>query len=614
MAMDIDDLGIKVRKLRDHNALRDARWADLLSIRQGNIQQVFPELFSSDYPKPMVANFIDVAARDVAEVIAPLPAFNCDTTDSISDRARRRADKRTMIAAGYRDSCNLQTQMYTGADRYVTFGMLAFVVEPDFENNRPMIRLDNPIGAYPEWDRFGKLISYTRRYNKTVRELCNDFPEYEEVIRGPYEQRGSERMLEVFRYMDKNETVLFVPERKNLVLDRAKNFMDEIPVVIAVRPGVDSDEHQRGQFDDIMWVQVARSRFATLQLEAAQKSVQAPFALPSDVNVLEIGPDATIRSANPEKIRRVALDIPNGIFQESATLDQELRTGSRYPQGRLGVQSGSIVTGRGVEALMGGFDTQVKTAQAVFAEAFRHVMRLMFIMDETLFGNVTKEVRGVNAGAPYEITYNPKKDIAGDYWCDVTYGLMAGLDPNRALVFGLQARGDKLISRDFLRRQMPWEMNVTMEEEKVEVEELRDALIQAVAGYAQALPAMVAQGQDPSKILTAMASIINGRQKGMPIEETIEEAFAPKEPTEVSPEVAAAGEAQAPGQVPPGEPSGQPGQLPQGLEASGRMQGVAPGQQGMAPGGRPSLQTLLAGISSSGNAQMSAGLIRRRPI
>jgi len=613
MALDIDELGVRVRKLRDHYHLRDARWADLLSIRQGNIQQVFPELFSSDFPKPMVANFIDVAARDVAEVIAPLPAFNCDTTDSISDRARRRADKRTMIAAGYRDSCNLQTQMYTGADRYVTFGMLAFIIEPDFENNRPMIRIDNPIGAYPEFDRFNKLRSYTRRYQKTVRELCNDFPEHESVIRGPYEQANSERMLEVFRFVDKDETILFVPERKNLILDRAKNFLGEIPVVIAVRPGVDSDEHQRGQFDDIMWVQVARSRFATLQLEAAQKSVQAPFALPSDVNVLEIGPDATIRSANPEKIRRVALDIPQGIFQESQLLDQELRVGSRYPQGRLGVQSGSIVTGRGVEALMGGFDTQVKTAQAVFAESFRHVMRLMFMMDEKLFGNVTKEVRGVNAGAPYEITYTPNKEIQGDHWCDVTYGLNAGLDPNRALVFGLQARGDKLISRDFLRRQMPWEMNVTMEEEKVEVEQLRDALIQAVAGYAQALPAMVAQGQDPSKILTAMASIINGRQEGKDVEEVVAAAFAPQ-PEQVPPGVAAAGEAGAPGQVPPGGSPGQPGQLPQGLEASGRMQGVAPGQEGMAPGGRPSLQTLLAGISSSGNAQMSAGVIRRQPI
>lgn len=611
MALDIDELGVKVRKLRDHYHTRDSRWADLLSIRQGNIQQVFPGMFSEEFPKPMVSNFIDVAARDVAEVIAPLPAFNCDTTDAISDLARKRADKRTMIAAGYRDSCNLQTQMYTGADRYVTFGMLAFIVEPDFDNNRPMIRIDNPIGSYPEHDRFGKLRSYTKRYQKTVRELCNDFPEHEPVLRGPYENRNSERMLEVYRYVDKDETILFVPERKNLVLDRAKNLIGEIPVVLAVRPGVDSDENQRGQFDDIMWVQVARSRFATLQLEAAQKSVQAPIATPNDVNFIEMGPDATIRSSQPEKIRRVDLPIPAGIFQENALLDQELRVGSRYPQGRLGQQSGSIVTGRGVEALMGGFDTQVKTAQAVFAETFRHVMRLMFLMDETLFGDVEKEVRGVNAGAPYEITYTPKKDIKGDYWCDVTYGLMAGLDPNRALVFGLQARGDKLISRDFLRRQMPWEMNVTMEEEKVEVEELRDALIQAVAGYAQSLPAMVAQGQDPSKILAAMATIINGRQEGQQIEETVAAAFAPQP---VSPAGAAPEEAQgAPGEAPAGVP-GQEGQLPEGLSASGRMQGVAPGQQGMAPGGRPALQTLLAGLSSSGNAQMSAGTIRRQPI
>jgi hypothetical protein len=596
MALDIDDLGVRVRKLRDHYHLRDARWADLLSIRQGNIQQVFPELFSSDFPKPMVANFIDIAARDVAEVIAPLPAFNCDTTDAISDRARRRADKRTMIAAGYRDTCNLQTQMYTGADRYLTFGMLAFIIEPDFENNRPMIRMDNPIGSYPEWDRFGKLLSYTRRYQKTVRELCNEFPEHESVLRGQYENRNSERMLELFRYQDKDEVILFVPERKNLVLDRSKNFIGEIPVVIAVRPGLDSDEHQRGQFDDIMWVQVARSRFATLQLEAAQKSVQAPFALPADVNVLEIGPDATIRSANPEKIRRVELNIPNGIFQESALLDQELRVGSRYPQGRLGQQSGSIVTGRGVEALMGGFDTQVKTAQAVFAEAFRHVMRMAFMMDEKLFGDVEKEVRGVNAGAPYEITYTPNKDIQGDYWCDVSYGMMAGLDPNRALIFGLQARGDKLISRDFLRRQMPWEMNVTMEEERVEVEALRDALVSAIGSYAQAIPQLASQGQDPSKIINSIADAIKGRMAGDNIEDVISAAFAPQ----VSPEVAAAGEAQgAPGQAPTGEPTGAP-------------QGGAPMPAGQSQG--TALQSLLAGLSSSGRPQLAASVSRRQPI
>ena len=597
MATDINVLATKVKKLRDRNHTRDSRWSDLMAIRQGDIQQVFPGMFPDEFPKPMVSNFIDIAARDVAEVIAPLPAFNCDTTDAISDRARKRADKRTMIASGYRDSCNLQTLMYTGADRYLTFGMLAFIIEPDYENNRPMIRIDNPIGSYPEHDRFGKLLSYTKRYQKTVRELCNDFPEMESMIRGQYEDRNSERMLEVYRYQDKDELVLFVPERKNLVLERAKNVLGELPIVIATRPGVDSDENQRGQFDDIMWVQVARARFATLQLEAAQKSVQAPFALPADVNVLEIGPDATIRSANPEKIRRVGLDIPNGIFQETAALDQELRVGSRYPQGRLGQQSGSIVTGRGVEALMGGFDTQVKTAQAVFAEVFRHVMRMCFKMDEMLFGDIEKEVRGVNAGAPYEITYIPKKDIAGDYWCDVSYGMMAGLDPNRALVFGLQARGDKLISRDFLRRQMPWEMNVTMEEEKVEVEALRDALMQAVGSYAQAIPSLAAQGQDPSKAISAIAAAIKGRMAGENIEDVIAAAFAP----EVSPEVEAAGEAQAPGQVPTGEPTAPQG-APQGMPQAPQGQG---GSQ---------LQSLLAGLSSSGAPQLAASVSRRQPV
>jgi hypothetical protein len=158
---------------------------------------------------------------------------------------------------------------------------------------------------------------------------------------------------------------------------------------------------------------------------------------------------------------------------------------------------------------------------------------------------------------------------------------------------------------------MPWEMNVTAEEEKVEVEELRDALMQAVAGYAQALPAMASQGQDPSTILRSMAMVIKGRQKGRPIEEVIAEAFAPPPPLEVSPEQAqAAGVAQgAPGQAPSGE-----SQLPPGLNATGRMTGVAPGQEGMAPGGRPALQMLLAGLSSSGSPVLQAGVSRRTAV
>ena len=594
--VDVDHIAARVTYLRRKAAERDQRWADMLEVRRGNINKVFPGLFPDDYPKPMVANFIDVAARDVAEVIAPLPAFNCSATNAVSDRARQRADKRTMIVAGYRDQSKLQTQMFTGADRYITFGIMPVVVEVDYERKTPIIRVDNPIGAYPEFDRFGRLVSYTKRYIKTVEDLCIEFPEHEGVIRGRYREGGQNATLEMYRYHDKDVTMLYLPQRGNFMLASTPNPIGKIMVKTAVRPGVDSDETLRGQFDDVLWVQVARSRFATLSLEAAQKSVQAPYALPADVNVLEIGPDATIRSATPEKIRRVDLNVPPGLFQEQASLDQELRVGSRYPEGRLGNVGGSIVTGRGVEALMGGFDTQVKTAQQVLAETFKDVMELCFEVDEKLFGNKTKTVRGVDAGAPYEVTYTPSKDIAGEHVVDVTYGLMAGLNPNQALVFGLQARGDQLISRDFLRRQMPWEVNVTQEEQKIEVEKLRDSLTAAMGSLAQSLPMMAQNGQDPSDILSKIAAVIEGRQKGKPLEQIVAEAFAPEPAPPVE---------QAPGLQPP-----MPGS-PEEAAMGGAPPTLGGGQP--APAGRPDVQMLLAGLNSRGNPSLAASVQRMIP-
>lgn len=601
---DIQRIAERVKQLRDHARERDSRWSDVFEVRKGNLNKVFPDLFPDSYPKPMIANFVDVAARDVAEVMAPLPAFNCNATNAVSDRARAKADKRSMIAAGYREQSRLQVQMFTGADRYITFGLMPILVEIDYERKAPIIHIDDPLGSYPDFDRFGRLISYTKRYVKTVAELVRDFPEHESVIRGRLGTSNDLTRMDLYRYHDKNETLLFLPERNNFVLATTPNPIGEIMAVMAVRPGLDSQHELRGQFDDILWVQVARSRFATLSLEAAQKSVQAPYALPSDVNVMEIGPDATIRSNTPEKIRRVDLNVPPGLFQESAALDQELRVGARYPEGRLGNSNASIITGRGVEALMGGFDTQVKTAQSVFAQAFMDVMRLCFMVDEKVFKNVRKTVRGMDAGAPFEIEYTPGKDISGDYTIDVTYGLMAGLNPNQALVFGLQARGDQLISRDFLRRQMPWEINVTQEEQKIEVEKMRDALLASVSGLAQSLPALVQAGQDPTEFIAKLAAIIDGRLKGTSIESVVAEAFAPKPPPS------------APGLQPPvpGSPeeaAAAGGGLTGINPTTGSPTGVAPGQVGV--GGKPPVQYLLAGLNSRGNPTLASSVTRMMP-
>jgi hypothetical protein len=264
---------------------------------------------------------------------------------------------------------------------------------------------------------------------------------------------------------------------------------------------------------------------------------------------------------------------------------------------------------------MSGFDTQLRTGQAMFAKTYEIAIRKMLQVDEMLFGNDEKTLRGNADGTPYEIKYRPSRDIKGDYTVDVQYGLMAGLDPNRALVFGLQARGDRLISRDFLRRQMPFALNASEEEQRVDIEEMRDALKQAVAGYAQAIPVLAQNGQDPGEILSRLSSIILGRQKGRAIEEVVSEAFAPQE-MPVPPGVEQSG-AEAAGMVgsPEGAPPGGPGEPDlEGLSSSGLMRGVAAGQAGMPAGGRPDLQMLMASLGAGGQPQLSAGVSRRLPI
>jgi hypothetical protein len=477
----------------------------------------------------------------------------------VSDAQRKAADTRTRIANYFVTASDLQIQMYQGADWFNTYGMLPAIVEMDYETNSPRIRLLNPFGVYPEIDRFGRTISLSQIVVMDAESLASQYPEFAPQIlpRSNYVQ-GSPN-LSVVRYHDKDQDLIFIPERDNLVLANLPNVTGKCLASVAMRSSLDGEA--RGQFDDVLSVQLARARFAVLQIQAAEKSIQAPIAIPQDVQELALGPDSIMRSANPQGIRRVPLELPPGVFTESGVLERELRMGARYPETRSGDISASVITGRGVQALQAGFDTQIRAAQAQFARLFTDLVSLCFQIDETVFGSMTKEIRGVDDGTPYSMKYIPSRDIKGEYGVDVRYGIMSGMDPNRAIIALLQMRSDKLVSRDYVRREIPMELNVTQEEQRVDIEEMRDSLRVAVAQYAQAIPAMAAQGQDPSEIVNRIAGVIQGRQKGLSLESVIEKVFAPVAPPAPVPGaeqmIPAAGAAPAPAsQQPPQEQGG----------------------------------------------------------
>jgi hypothetical protein len=584
MALSMEQVAARVEALRYRNTERDARNQDVLAVRKGQISQVYPDFFPDGVDANVVANFIDVVARDLSEVMAPLPAVNCSAANSVSDKARAFADKRTRIASNYFSHSDLSVQMYSGADWYLTYGFVPFMIELDEEAKMPRIRIENPIGAYPEFDRYGRCVAFAKRYIMTLGELVSQFPEFERELLGAngYKQ-DLYSQVEMIRYYDKDQSLIYLPTKKNLVLSYAANPLGKMMVVVARKPSIDGE--LRGQFDDVLGIQLLRNRFALLAMEAAEKSVQAPIVLPQDVQELQLGGDAVIRTANPAGVRRVELNIPAGAFTEQSLLNQELRSGTRYPEGRSGNIDASIVTGQGVQALMGAFDTQVKSAQAIFASALRDVISMCFEIDEKMYPE-EKTIRGVDSGSPYEITYKPSRDIKGDFSADVRYGMLAGLNPAQGLIFMLQALGGGLISKDMAMRELPFTVNVTQELEKIEIESMRASLLGGITAMAQAIPAMATSGGDPASIVTKIAGVITARQKGTTLEDAVAEAFAPEQP--VPPVGAAPSPVEQPSPVPGAAPAG-------GLPPEAGL--------GMpAPQAAPDIQTILSTLSGSGKA------------
>jgi len=596
--IDVRELHAEYEELRKDKRNRDSRMNRVREARMpGGLRRIYPDMFPEDgpYDEAMVANMIDVAAKDIAEVLGVMPTLSCASSGA-SDRASAFADKRTKISYGYADTSRMNISLIGLADQYVTYSFAVGVTLPDFDRKSPVIQFLNPIGCYPVLDRWGDTKRLYQTMKLSTRKAKTMFPELALRLDKDY-ARVDNGYVDIVRAFCDDYDYVFTPMYSDLLLLEATNPTGECAAHAFLRPSLDPDE-QIGSFDDVLPVQVAKARFALLTLEAATKSVQAPLALPTDVQEVNLGPDSTLRSATPEKIGYVGLNLPPAAFAQQAALDQELRAGARYPETRTGNTDASIITGRGVQALGAGFDSQIKAGQAVLANGISKLMSKAFKLDEALWPNVEKTVRGNTNGTPYELRYTPSKDIKGDHTIDVQYGLMAGLQANQALVFGLQARGDKLISRRFLRTQLPVAFDPAAEESQVDVEDMRDSLKEAFAALAGAIPQSMQTGMAPGQVLAQMALVIKARQKGTPIEEAIADAFEQPEPEgEAVPDAGLAGVGQAP---PAGAGPMAAGAAPPGVSGGGEQV-------------RPDLMQMIAGLTGRG-ASLGASVIRRQPV
>ncbi len=478
------------------------------------------------------------------------------------------------------------------------------IVEPDFEKNSPVFRVDSPVGAYWRTDMFGRVIHYAKRWYETAADLAVKFPEHANQILPPKKRTSGGYLLgepasstdtgflEVAKIYTKEGEYLICPDRQ-LLLAHAPSILNRTPVFIAEMPKW--DEESRGQFDEMIWVQVARARMAAYTMEVAHEAVNAPLVLPNDVNSLSIGPRSVIRTNNPQGIQRVPLDVPPAAFAENQLLAQEERLAARFPEGMTGNIDASVITGQGISALLSTVDTQVQVAQSLIAIMLQDAASYALELDQVVFGKMEKSAEGRADGKDYSIRYTPEKDIAGDYKVECTYGFASGMDANRGLIFMLQAQGAGLLSRETIMNQIASQFGISSSEEmaRMDIESIDDALRQAMQGLAMSIPQLPQMGQDPRVAVRQIATLRDARQKGTPIHEAVMKAFEP------TPEEQAAAEQQA--------------QDPLAALMGGAQPGAPVSAGGAPPEEGSSLQMMLAGLTPSGQPNLQATLSRMIP-
>jgi hypothetical protein len=588
--------------MRAKYSKRDANMHLVERVRAGEMHEVqeMAQYFSDDLPRATTANTVKVAAEDMANVMGAMPALACASGNGTTQADQKRAEKKNKIGNFYWSQSRLDEEFTRAADHYNSYGVAVLVAEPAFDRRMPLIRVENPKGFYYLRDRFGRVIECSKEWQQEVDELCALFPEHEDSLRLP--GRGDSGIVTVVRYSHRDGgTMLFVPERQNVVLSQYDSVIDgELPYFVAERPTL--SDVPGGKFDEAIWIMYAKVIMAHYMFRAAERSINAPLVMPTDVGDIEEGIDAVMLTNNMKPGYGILpLNVPNQIFGYAEQLDKDTKEAAGYPDARTGGVKASIITGRGVEALMGTFDTQIKAAQTRFKRLLEDVTSYCFKLDVKLWPNRPTICEGVTLGKSYRFVYTPIKDIGENTACTVSYGFGLGNSPAQAMLMQMQLETAEYISKKTVRNNLPWSIDAEAEQQEIDTQRLNQAMMSGLAAYAQSFGVQLQQGAPADQIMGPLIKVYNLRQKGKALHEAIAEAFTP-EPQPAGPTPPEAG---GPGAGPePGSPGG-----------TGLLPGVAPGQAGRPPGGLPDIMTMAAGLrGTSAQPNVQATRLTRRAV
>ncbi|MEE9593460.1 MAG: hypothetical protein V3W28_07760, partial [Thermoplasmata archaeon] len=240
------------------------------------------------------------------------------------------------------------------------------------------------------------------------------------------------------------------------------------------------------QFQDQVTLMVSISRLITQKLRFADRLVHPVYWVRGHEGVVELGPDV-INKLGPGGEMGVLLPPHTlQVDRDIEKLEQFSRILNRNPEVRQGEVSGNTYTSaKTLEALSAAVDTVIGRMWDIVSVGMEKMVAVCFKMDEGMWPDTKKNMRGVIKNQRFASKYTPSRDIAGRFEINVEYG---GIGGYQGFLMLLQAKDSGVQSRRRVAEAQPGVSDVDDLMREIELETMDDA---ATANFA----AIAAEGQ-----------------------------------------------------------------------------------------------------------------------
>ena len=535
-------------------------------IVNGDWFRVWPDL-TREPSAPTVANTIEMSISHFAAIGgAIVPSIQVPVPFNQSGpEGSRGAMKRERRIREIEAKSNIENLLsgwygdYAGAGASAAFVWVDDFNKPEDERNPIIHRLD-PRHYYPVRDAQGTITECLVARKVHAYELLRQYPQLENVVK--VDDTDLEEwfwfMPDRILHMIADMSATGVKNKTGYILTDTENPLGMVPVIELVRPSFDGE--RRGIHDQTIHIMRVQHHLMSLTVEKTEEDVYTPIGYYDVEDPETFGPGSMHKFRSAEsRLEPIGTKSQFDVKDLIGRLEEQARFQSVFPQQLTGDPGASIASGRAIGASQGALDARLALAHRQFEWFLEHISGLILRIDEH-FCEGNKTIHGDLHDRKQPETYNPARDVAGNYEVARSYGLGAGSDPtNRETRLQMHLAAG-LISRARSREELDFLEDPLHEEKAISKEAMIDAINQGMMGVASQGPQGVAMAAEYFNLLN---------NPNLTMEEVIV-AFHKNQAEAAS----AAAEANAGGT--PGPPQGGPSPLDVAAGAEGAARGGVP--------------------------------------